>query len=297
VIEDARVQTSFVAAPTTASSPTSVGAGRNAQPSFLVQVDRHRVRTGQTLASIAKEWRVPGEDIALFNWGTTDQQQLDRRYRETLGCTRTSPDGARVVFDDRDEPGVVLIPRPWESRLSIGPVHRIAVAPLRTVFLILRNEVGLALPGSRYEAEFADGSSRAGRLGRSGIARVEGVPEGPFTVSYPDQLEVLATSMAASVRRAFNEQATAPLFTLLMQEQPVIARAEAAYGQYFNDLTGQGLAADIDQVVTDPDARRPLLALCAMAGLAVEGVGGISVENFEDPVDPGTPSIDLGVGR
>jgi hypothetical protein len=55
--------------------------------------------------------------------------------------------------------------------------------------------------------------------------------------------------------------------------------------------------ADIDQIVTDPDARRPLLALCATAGLAVQGSDGVTVEKISSAVDPGAPSIDQGVGR
>ena len=103
------------------------------------------------------------------------------------------------------------------------------------------------------------------------------MPDQPFTVSYPDELDLLTKSLAVSVRKAFDEQATAPLFTLLMQSQEVVDRAIATYDEHLNDLTGKGLAADIDQVVTDPEARRPLLALCVLAGLNVEGVSAVSV--------------------
>jgi hypothetical protein len=193
-----------------------------------------------------------------------------------VGCTRLRPDGT-LRFDDGDAPGILLVPRPWQARLAVGSLHELLVAPLRPLFLCLENEAHLRIPGAAFQARFADGSARTGRLGASGIARLEGVPEGPFTVSYPDDLHLLAGSLAASVRRAFDEHATAPLFTLLMQSQEVVARAGAIYQRYFDDLTGQGLAADIDQVVTDPDARRPLLALCALAGLAVEGMFQVNV--------------------
>jgi hypothetical protein len=295
VIDEARVQSSFVAAP--GSAPPARRGVAATGPAFLVDVARHRTASGQTPASIAREWGVPWEDIALFNWGTSDADELDMRYRKTLGCKQTAPDGT-LAFDDGDDPGLILIPRPWEASLAVGTVHRLSVSPLRTVFLSLRNEAGLALPGARYEARFADGSSRAGHLGRAGVARLEGVPEGAFSVSYPDELDLQAKSMAASVRRAFGEQATGPLFTLLMQDAELIGRATAAYDQCFNDLTGRGLVADIDQVVTDPEARRPLLALCAMAQLAVEGSASVSIETFSGAaVDPTTPSIDQRVGR
>jgi hypothetical protein len=158
--------------------------------------------------------------------------------------------------------------------------HTVLVSPLRSVYISLENESGLPIPGAGYEAIFADGSRRQGRLGRSGIACLAGVPEGPFSVSYPDQQDLLARSLAASTRRAFDEQATGPLFYLLGQEQPIIDKAVEFYEEYFNDLSGHGLAADIDQVVTDGDARPPVVFLCALAGLPIEGTDGAILQDI-----------------
>jgi hypothetical protein len=277
-IADARLATSYAVSGAAAVPSKGPAPKRRADVAHMVDVARHRVGSGQTPASIEREWGVPWAQIALFNWGTTDPDALEEHYRTTLGCTRRTDDGKRLVFDDGDEPGLLLIPRPWQVTLPVSRGHRILVSPLRTIFLSLANERDLPLPGVRYQIQFADGSTQDGALGRAGIARIEGVPEGAFLVSYPDEADLLAMSMAACVRRAFDEQVTAPLFTLLMQEQPVVERAVAAYDRYLNDLTGKGLAADIDQVVTDPDARQPLLALCAMAGLDVAGVAAIAVE-------------------
>lgn len=155
--------------------------------------------------------------------------------------------------------------------------HTILVAPLRSVYLSLENDSGLPIPGAGYQAVFSDGSTRDGRLGRSGIARLAGVPEGPFSVTYPDREDLLARSLAASIRRGFDDQTTGPLFFLLKQEQSIIERAAGIYEQHFNDLTGQGLAADIDQVVTDSEARPPLIFLCALAGIPIEGTDGATV--------------------
>jgi hypothetical protein len=232
-------------------------------------VSRHRVRTGETPSSIASLHGVPWDRIAAFNWGTTDQAALEAHYRATLGCTRRAPDGRGLRFDDGDDPGILLVPRPVEARLPVGAVHRLLAAPRRTLFLSLENEAGLALPAASFHVRFADGSERRGALGGRGIARLEGVPDQPFVVSYPDEVDLLARSLAVSVRRALDEQATGPLFTLLMQSQEVVDRAVAIYDRHLDDLGGRGLAADIDLVVTDPEARRPLRALGALAGLAI----------------------------
>jgi hypothetical protein len=272
LVDQARLATAYALAP--APLPAAARGRRlepapSSSPSHLVDVVRHRVRSGETPASIARQHDVPWETIALFNWGTADPAVLERHFRQTLGCTRRTPDGRALRFDDGDDPGILLVPRRWEARLAVGAAHELWLAPLRAVFLSLENEAGLALPGARYHVRFADGSERQGRLGGRGIARLDGVPALPFTVSYPDELELLAASFAASVRRALDEPATAPLVGLLMQSPEVVARAVALYDEHLDDLGGQGLAADIDRTITDPEARRPLLALCALAGLPI----------------------------
>jgi hypothetical protein len=270
-IEEARVETSYVAD----AGETGAGIGPPLRGAHLVQVERHRVRTGECPDDVGAAHEVPWELIARFNWGTTDGEALEASYRETLG-SRSGPDG-QVRFDDDDDPGLLLVPRPWTARLAVGAAHELVVAPLRPLFLRLENDAGLVLPAARYQARFADGTERTGSLGGRGIARLDGVPDGPFTVAYPDEEDLLAASLAASVRRALAEGETAPLFTLLMQSPEVVARAAALYARHFDDLTGHGLGADIDQVVTDPEARRPLLGLCALAGLKVEGVESVAV--------------------
>jgi hypothetical protein len=264
VLDGARAEGSF----TPCAGVHRVGGAPPIHAGHLVEVERHRVRTGETPETLAAAHGLPWERIAAFNWGTADPEALERSFALTLGCTRRTPEG-RLRFDDGDDPGIILVPRPWTARLSVGAAHEIVVAPLRPLFLRLENDAGLPLPGARYTARFADGGERSGLLGNRGIARLDGVPEGPFTVSYPDEETLLATSLAASVRWALEQGATAPLFTLLMQSAEVVAGATAIYARHFDDLTGRGLAADIDQVVTDADARRPLRALCQIAGVEV----------------------------
>jgi hypothetical protein len=276
-IGGARVESSYVVRGGGGLAQPGAGQGdegtQRAQTAVqVVSVVSHRVATGETPESIAKKWNTTWTEIALFNWGTTDRSELDERYREELGCTRKTDDGRGYRFDDADEPGIVLIPYPWRARFEVGPTQRLIAEPLRPLFVSLENELGLRLPGAAYRLLSADGGERTGRLGRSGIARLIGVPQGPFGVSYPDQMDVLARSLAASVRRGFDEQATGPLFHLLGQSSEVVERARRVYAEYFDDLSGKGLEADIDQVVTDPDARAPLLYFCALAGLRVEGV-------------------------
>jgi len=279
IIRNATADASFVPGASGAVRPAADGGQPSPiHPAWLVEVDEHRVKSGETPDSIARDVGVAWDDIAQFNWNTTDPVALQDFFRERVGCTRKTPDGKAYVFDDADDPGVILIPRPWTGAFAVGMTHTLLVAPLRSVYISLENESALPIPGAGYEAVFADGSVRHGRLGRSGIARLAAVPEGPFSVVYPDQQDLLARSLAVSTRRAFDQQATGPLFFMLGQEQAVIDTAVGVYQQYCNDLSGRGLVADIDQVVTDADARAPLQFLCALAGLPIEGSAGVTVQ-------------------
>jgi hypothetical protein len=246
---------------------------------LVVSAEAYHVKTGDTPDSIAAKSGVDWNAIAQFNFETTDPDQLETYYRDRVGCTNQTPDGKKYVFDDEDDPGVILIPRAWESSFAVGDTYTVWVEPQRTIFISLENEDELALPGAAYQVDFEDGSTRQGQLGSSGIARVTGVPDGPFAVSYPDRDDLLARSIAASMRQAFDQQDTGPLFFMLGQSPDVVQQTVAVYEQYFNDLSGDGLAADIDQVVTDDDARPPLVFLCALAGIPIDGTDGAIIQD------------------
>ena len=246
---------------------------------FVVDAEAYHVKTGDTPESIAAKSGVDWNTIAQFNYETTDPDELETFYRDRLGCTNQTPDGKKYVFDDDDDPGIILIPRAWESSFAVGDTYTVWLTPERTIFISLENEDELALPGAAYQVELADGSTREGQLGDSGIARLTGVPDGPFAVSYPDRDDLLARSIAASMREAFDQQQTGPLFFMLGQEPDVVQQTVAVYEQYFNDLSGDGLAADIDQVVTDQDARPPLVLLCALNGIPIDGADDAVIQN------------------
>jgi hypothetical protein len=246
---------------------------------FVVSAEAYHVKTGDTPDSIAAKSGVDWNAIAQFNFETTDPDQLETFYRDQVGCTNQTPDGKKYLFDDDDDPGIILIPRAWESSFAVGDTYTVWLAPQRTIFISLENEDEIALPGAGYQVDFADGSTREGQLGSSGIARLAGVPDGPFAVSYPDREDLLARSIAASMRQAFDQQETGPLFFMLGQSADVVQQTVAVYEQYFNDLTGDGLAADIDQVVTDEDARPPLVFLCALNGIPIDGTDGAVIQD------------------
>ena len=194
------------AAPGAAAAPAPKPPTGPIGPGFLVTVETYRVKTGDTKESIARETQVAWDDIAKFNWGTTSDAELQEFFRDQVGCTKTTPDEESYIFDDSDEPGIIMVPHEWTSSFAVGEEHTVYVAPMRTVYITLENEAGLPVLGAAFEAVFVDGTVRKERLGRSGIARLTGVPDGPFSVAYPDPPDVFARSLAASTRKAFDDQ-------------------------------------------------------------------------------------------
>jgi hypothetical protein len=75
-----------------ARAPAELHAQKGAS-AYLVDASVHRVRTGDTPASIAAIYGVPWEEITQFNWGTTEAATVEEHFREDLGCARKTPDG------------------------------------------------------------------------------------------------------------------------------------------------------------------------------------------------------------
>ena len=88
----------------------------------------HRVRAGETLASIAEEHGITWRELALFNFHTAVPREVNRYLHEYVGCTRRTKDGKNYVFSDHDVPGIIHIPEHAEPLvLATGKQHRIRV--------------------------------------------------------------------------------------------------------------------------------------------------------------------------
>ncbi len=98
----------------------------------LVAVEEHRVRTGERLDSIAQSAGMTWQGLALFNWGTTDPDEINEHLASKVGCTKKTKDGRNYLFSNRDRPGIVLIPRPWRAPgLETRKSHVLRVKVLR----------------------------------------------------------------------------------------------------------------------------------------------------------------------
>ncbi|HEV2701293.1 MAG TPA: hypothetical protein VGV09_06670 [Steroidobacteraceae bacterium] len=250
------------------SSPTGAAGEPAAAPRVIVEVDEHRVSTGESLDSVAAAAGLTRQDLTRFNWGTTDSKEINQRLYDEVGCTKTTLDGKNYIFDDLDEPGVVYVPTEWKQEyLETTRTHVFTVAPIERFLIVLESEQGLRIPDAAYEVTLADQSVRTGWLGRSGIGVLRGVPAGAVSVVYTDFDDVAAKSMAASVHAAFARRKLPDLYRVLEHSAQIIGQVAAAYETYYNDRTGEGFVSDIYQEVTDPAALDAVVGLMARAGL------------------------------
>ncbi len=84
------------------------------QASALVKVVEHRVATGDTLESIAEQHGVSVDDITQYNWDTTDPAAISAALGTEVGCHRRNPDTGEFELSDDDDPGIIMVPLPFE---------------------------------------------------------------------------------------------------------------------------------------------------------------------------------------
>lgn len=234
----------------------------------IAQIDEHKVRGGESIKSLAEQNGLTWQQLAIFNWETDVPDEINVKLADQVGCTQKAPDGVNYRFDDSDEPGLVLIPKPWSVQgLATDQTHTIRVRTETRFYLVLENDDKLRIPEAEYEVNLADGSIRKGRLGRSGVGVIKNPPPGDVEVYYPDLDDIEAKSLAATARKAFDLRDPTELHRLFRYPKETIQRAFKAYGEYFNTYHGKGLRGDIEEdFATDEEASVLFFAYMGAAG-------------------------------
>ena len=94
-------------------------------------MERHRVRAGETLESVAAGAGLTWQKLAKFNFGTDDREKVRARLVRDVGCEKFDPKQKMYVFTDEDAPGLLMVPRPLDLKLMATGVHHIVrIAPI-----------------------------------------------------------------------------------------------------------------------------------------------------------------------
>ncbi|MFX0196153.1 MAG: hypothetical protein ACFFCW_08525 [Candidatus Hodarchaeota archaeon] len=106
----------------------------------IAVIEEHKVKTGESIKSLAEEADLTWQKLAKFNWDTDVPKEINDHLRDDVGCTVKTPDGNNYKFDDSDDPGIIYIPNKWEKMgLTTEKTHIIQVSCLRgpTKFAVL----------------------------------------------------------------------------------------------------------------------------------------------------------------
>jgi hypothetical protein len=127
----------------------------------IAEVEEHKVKAGETLAGLAASAGMKWQDLAKFNWNTDQPDEINKALRTVVGCTKKTKDGKNYVFDDSDDPGVVLIPKKWEKQgLATGTTHdfrvkRLTIGGLKDLKIRLFDPGSRPMPGVHYKLTLA----------------------------------------------------------------------------------------------------------------------------------------------
>ncbi|MFN0138360.1 MAG: LysM peptidoglycan-binding domain-containing protein [Phycisphaerae bacterium] len=241
---------------------------------WIAELVEHKVQTGESLDSIARQNGTDWKTLCAFNFGTQNPDEINAALRDVVGCTKKTPDGFNYKFSSEDEPGMIYIPMPIKvAGLATEQTHTLKVK-IGAFRLVLENHAGLRIPKADYQVTFSDGSETSGKLGRGGIKLLSDPPPGPMEILYPDLDDIEAKSLAACTRDGFDRRDMTELLRALRDADEIVQATIKMYDQYYNDLSGQGLLADIDQEVVDPQDAVVVEALLRIAGVRQEPVAG-----------------------
>ncbi|GMU84069.1 MAG: hypothetical protein AMXMBFR47_39390 [Planctomycetota bacterium] len=98
----------------------------------IATIETHKVRTGESIKSLAEANGLTWQQLAIFNWNTDVPDEINVHLRDDVGCTERAHDGVNFRFDDRDDPGIVYIPTPWSVKgLATERLYTLRVRSLR----------------------------------------------------------------------------------------------------------------------------------------------------------------------
>jgi hypothetical protein len=236
----------------------------------IAEIEEHKVKTGESIGSLAQKAGIKWQDLAKFNWNTDDPESINDALRDRVGCTKKTRDRLNYMFDSTDKPGIVYIPTKWEETgLATGKQHVVRVKPVSLFLVILQNERELRIPEVQYKVTFADDSRKSGKLGLAGMDGIKDPYPGPIEVLYEDHTDILVKSLAVMARDAFDRRDVAETFRILKHDPKTVQGMIDMYAKYCNDLSGRGFVNDAYNEVTDPEAVGRMETLMLLAGLKV----------------------------
>jgi len=92
---------------------------------------RYKVRTGDSLQSLAGRFGWTWQQLARLNWGTDNPTEINWCLHHYVGCRKNA--AGHYVFSDEDDPGVVWLPFPLPTvqRRIVRGTFRVGRYPIK----------------------------------------------------------------------------------------------------------------------------------------------------------------------
>ena len=114
----------------------------------IADIEEHKVKSGESIKSLADANGLTWQELAKFNWGTDAPAQINERLRDEVGCTLRDAQG-NYIFDSADKPGIVLIPKKFEANgLVTDKTHTLRVLQVTPPKTLLEC---VCVPGGTFE--------------------------------------------------------------------------------------------------------------------------------------------------
>jgi hypothetical protein len=106
----------------------------------IAEIEEHKVKTGESIKSLAEANGMTWQELAKFNWDTDVPDEINKHLRDEVGCTKKTRDGYNYMFDNSDDPGIIYLPKSkdWkESGLQTDKTHTLRVRKITPVVVDL----------------------------------------------------------------------------------------------------------------------------------------------------------------
>jgi hypothetical protein len=78
---------------------------------YIVKAKEYKVKDGDTLTSIAEANGITWQQLAKFNWGTTNLAKINKSLRSIVGCLKKDEKDKDYILSSADDPGIIYIPQ------------------------------------------------------------------------------------------------------------------------------------------------------------------------------------------
>lgn len=95
---------------------------------YLVKAKEYKVKDGDTRDSIAAEAGISWGELARFNWGTDDPDEVNKSLRNKVGCLKKDYNDKDYSFSKDDDPGIIYFPEEFPKKnYADSQTHNIKV--------------------------------------------------------------------------------------------------------------------------------------------------------------------------